>query len=193
MTEHEAIQLFKSLSDATRLQIVKTLYEEPMYVELLAQRLERTPSTISFHLKKLEEAGLVKAEKEQYYTVYSIREELLSISIHDIVCTRSDQRSAQEERERLYRQKVLDSFFQYGKLLSIPVQRKKERIVLEKIAENFQPGRQYTEKEVNLIIADFHDDFCTIRRDMVSEQILERENGIYQLKKQRLPAKPGLD
>jgi len=193
VTEHEAIQLFKSLSDATRLQIVKTLYEEPMYVELLAQRLERTPSTISFHLKKLEEAGLVKAEKEQYYTVYSIREELLSISIHDIVCTRSDQRSAQEERERLYRQKVLDSFFQYGKLLSIPVQRKKERIVLEKIAENFQPGRQYTEKEVNLIIADFHDDFCTIRRDMVSEQILERENGIYQLKKQRLPAKPGLD
>ncbi len=193
MTEHEAIHLFKSLSDATRLQIVNTLYEEPMYVELLAQRLERTPSTISFHLKKLEEAGLVKAEKEQYYTVYSIREELLAISIHDIVCTRSDQRLAQEQRERLYRQKVLDSFFQYGKLLSIPVQRKKERIILEKIAENFQPGRQYTEKEVNLIIADFHDDFCTIRRDMVSEQILERENGIYQLKKQRPPVKPGLD
>lgn len=193
MTEHEAIQLFKSLSDATRLQIVKTLYEEPMYVELLAQRLERTPSTISFHLKKLEEAGLVKAEKEQYYTIYSIREELLSISIRDIVCTRSDQRSAQEERERLYRRKVLDSFFQYGKLLSIPVQRKKERIVLEKIAESFQPGRQYTEREVNLIIADFHDDFCTIRRDMLSEQILERENGIYQLKKQRLPVKPDLD
>ncbi|MBR4889383.1 MAG: winged helix-turn-helix transcriptional regulator, partial [Clostridia bacterium] len=65
MTETEAIRLFKCLADATRLQIVKSLREEPMYVELLAQRLERTPSTISFHLKKLEEAGVVQAAKEQ--------------------------------------------------------------------------------------------------------------------------------
>ena len=27
-------------------------------------------------------------------------------------------------------------------------------------------------REVNIIIADFHDDFCTIRRDMISEKIL---------------------
>ncbi|WP_242946479.1 DUF2087 domain-containing protein [Butyrivibrio hungatei] len=37
--------------------------------------------------------------------------------------------------------------------------------------------KKYTEKEVNLIIADFHDDFCTIRRDMVAEGILERKDG----------------
>ena len=32
---------------------------------------------------------------------------------------------------------------------------------------------------MNLIIADFHDDFCTIRRDMVSERLLGRESGVY--------------
>jgi len=35
----------------------------------------------------------------------------------------------------------------------------------------------YSEREVNMIIADFHDDFCTIRRDMVGERLLGR-NGI---------------
>ncbi len=38
-------------------------------------------------------------------------------------------------------------------------------------------GKKYTEKEVNLIIVDFNDDFCTIRRDMVAEGILERKDG----------------
>lgn len=92
MTEHEAILLFKCLADATRLQILQSLYREPMYVERLAQRLERTPSTISFHLKKLEEAGLVQAEKDQYYTVYSIREGALAVSILEIIQERPPSR-----------------------------------------------------------------------------------------------------
>jgi len=70
-------------------------------------------------------------------------------------------------------------FGDYGKLKAIPTQRKKERIVLEVIAEAFEYDRIYTEREVNIIIADFHDDFCTIRRDMVSEKLLERENSQY--------------
>ena len=67
-----AVQLFKCLADATRLEIVCALSDGPKYVELLSQRLDRTPSTISFHLKKLEEAGLVEMHKEQYYAVYSL-------------------------------------------------------------------------------------------------------------------------
>lgn len=50
---------------------------------------------------------------------------------------------------------------------------------MEEIAKVFEPGRRYTEREVNLLIADFHDDFCTIRRDMISEKLLARDNGIY--------------
>lgn len=75
--------------------------------------------------------------------------------------------------------KVIDAFFEYGKLKAIPSQRKKEKIVLEKIWKAFKKGKKYTEKEVNLISADFHDDFCTIRRDMVAEGTLERKDGVY--------------
>ena len=104
---------------------------------------------------------------------------MLSARICDIVGEPSAQQEVQDEREALYRQKVLESFFEYGRLVSIPVQRKKKRIVLEKLLENFERGRVYKEKEVNLIIAEFHDDFCTIRRDMISEHLMERENGVY--------------
>ena len=59
MTETEAIALFKALADKSRLQILKSLALEDMYVERLAQRLELTPATISFHMKKLEDAACV--------------------------------------------------------------------------------------------------------------------------------------
>ncbi len=182
MTETEAILLFKCLSDATRLQLVKALSDGPKYVELLSELLDRTPSTISFHLKKLEEAGLVSMHKEQYYAMATLNRQILDQQLLSLICPEGEQLDVQAAREQQYREKVLQNLFEYGKLKTIPVQRKKRRIVLEEIAKRFEPGRVYAEKEVNLIIADFHDDFCTLRRELIAEGIIERENGVYWLK-----------
>lgn len=111
--------------------------------------------------------------------MYSINQDVFNVAILDILKEESEEITLQKERDEIYRKKVIDSFFEYGKLKSIPSQRKKERIVLEEIAKSFETGREYTEREVNIIIADFHDDFCTIRRDMISEGIIARENMIY--------------
>lgn len=181
MTETEAIKLFKCLADKSRLQIIKSLMQEDMYVERLAERLGLTPPTISFHLKKLEDAGAVESRKEQYYTMYSLKKDIFMTNIMDILREESAEAKQQQEREAAYRKKVIDAFFEYGKLKSIPSQRKKERIVLEEIAKSFEKGRTYTEREVNIIIADYHDDFCTIRRDMISEGILTRDQSTYRL------------
>lgn len=174
MTEAEAISLFKCLSDKSRLQILKSLAVEDMYVERLAERLGLTPSTVSFHLKKLADAGAVTSRKSQYYTMYSLKRDVFETSILEILQKESDEAQIQAQRDAEYRQKVIDAFFEYGKLKSIPAQRKKERIVLEEILQSFAFDRLYSEKEVNLIIADFHDDFCTLRRDMIGERLLER-------------------
>ena len=91
----------------------------------------------------------------------------------------SEEAQKQAQQEARCRQKVIDAFFEYGKLKSIPAQRKKERIVLEVIAEAFDFDRTYSEREVNIIIADFYDDFCTIRRDMISERLLDRNDAVY--------------
>lgn len=179
MTESEAIQLFKCLADKTRLQILKSLAIEDMYVERLAERLGLTAPTISFHLKKLADAGAVTSYKNQYYTMYTLHQEIFQTSILKILQEESDEAQVQAQRDVAYRQKVINTFFEYGKLKAIPAQRKKERIILEVIAEAFEFDRKYTEREVNIIIADFHDDFCTIRRDMISERLLDRKGTEY--------------
>lgn len=181
MTETDAIKLFKCMSDKSRLQILKSLAIEDMYVERLAERLSLTPPTISFHLKKLEDAGAVTSKKEQYYTIYSLNKSIFMTSILDIIKEESTELPEQQLREAAYNQKVINSFFSYGKLKNIPAQRKKERIVLLEIAKAFEKGREYTEREVNIIIADYYDDFCTLRRDMVAEKILDRKNSMYTL------------
>ena len=182
MNENQALFLFKCLSDATRLQLVNALADGPKYVELLSEMLERSPSTISFHLKKLEEAGVVRMHKEQYYTVATLESDFLSQTLSSIVRPAVETQDMQARREQLYRERVMANLFEYGKLKTIPVQRKKRRIVLEKIAQSFEQGKVYPEKEVNLIIAQFHDDFCTLRRELIAEGIMERSNNEYWLK-----------
>ena len=179
MTETEAISLFKCLADKSRLQILKSLAMEDMYVERLAERLGISAPTVSFHLKKLADAGTVTSYKSQYYMMYSLNKAVFETSMLEIIREKSDEAEVQAQRDADYRRKVIDAFFEYGKLKSIPSQRKKERIVLEKIAEAFEYDRVYSEREVNIIIADFYDDFCTIRRDMISENLLDRDSGKY--------------
>ena len=179
MTQEDAMKLFKCLSDMSRLRIVQSLSQGEMYTELLAERLDLTPSTVSFHMKKLEEAGLTVSRKEQYYTVYSLNRAILEKTLYDVAVSEPEQMDEQQKREDEYRRKVIKAFFEYGKLRSIPVQRKKKIICYEQIAAHFEPGKVYEEKEVNEIISPIHEDYCTIRRDMISEGIFRREGNRY--------------
>lgn len=179
MTEAEAVRLFKCLADKSRLQILKSLAMEDMYVERLSERLGLSASTTSFHLKKLAEAGAVRAYKTQYYTMYTLCRQLFAPSLLAILSERSEEADQQEVREAAYRKKVIDAFFAYGKLKSIPAQRKKERIVLEEIVKRFEFDRRYAEREVNWILSEFYDDFCTLRRDLIAEKLMARDHNIY--------------
>ncbi len=179
MNESEVLALFKCLADRSRLQILKSLAQEDMYVERLAERLGLKPPTVSFHLKKLAEVGAVRSWKTQYYTMYSLQEGIFRTTILSLLQEKSDETELQAQRDEMYRQKVIRTFFQYGKLISIPTQKKKERIVLEELVKSFEPVKRYTEREVNLILADFHDDFCTLRRDLIGEGLMQREQQVY--------------
>jgi len=74
--------------------------------------------------------------------------------------------------------RVLENFIDVaGRLLSIPVQRKKRLAVLRWMAEDFQPGRLYPEEEVNRIISRRHPDFAALRRYLVDEELMQRRRG----------------
>ena len=60
-----------------------------------------------------------------------------------------------------------------GRLKVIPAQRKKREVVLRHILKSFQPEVHYTEKQVNEILARFHDDTATLRREMIVYKLME--------------------
>ena len=179
MTDAQVIQLLKALADRSRLEILRSLAAEDMYVERLAERLALTPPTVSFHLKKLAEAGAVESYKTQYYTMYRLCREALQMRLLDAVLLEGEQAALQQQRDEQYRRKVLDTFFRYGELQSIPVQRKKRRIVLEELVKAFDEDRLYSEKEVSDQLAAAHEDYCALRRCMIEERLMTRDKNGY--------------
>lgn len=75
--------------------------------------------------------------------------------------------------------RVLGDFFIGGRLKTIPVQRKKREVVLRYLAGKFETGRTYTEQEVTFLLLNYHEDYASLRREMVDTGLMERDNGIY--------------
>ena len=180
MKDDSALSILKALADDTRLRIVRALQEKDMYVEQLAERLELTPPTVSFHLKKLTAAGLVDARREQYYTMYTLRRAVFDTTLSDLLGEGASP-AAETLREEQYRRKVIRSFMPDGRCETLPAQVKKRLIIYREIFFRFDPARTYTEREVNAVIAEVHDDFCTVRRAFVGMGWMQRDHGVYTL------------
>jgi hypothetical protein len=75
--------------------------------------------------------------------------------------------------------RVLRSFVRDGRLLSIPATHAKRLVVLDWLAQRFEPGRRYSEAAVNLIISGVHPDTAALRRALVDDGLLSREGGVY--------------
>jgi len=75
---------------------------------------------------------------------------------------------------------VLRAFLVNGRLVSIPAQQKKRLPVLRWLRDQvFTEDREYPEKEVNQRLALFHPDVASLRRHMVDERLVTREQGRY--------------
>ncbi len=175
----EALTIYKALADETRLKILNALNEKEMYVELLAERLQLTPATVSFHLKKLSAAGLVETRREQYYMIYSLRREAFDLTLNQLTFIQTDGNEAERQREEMYRRKIIKSFMPYGYCEVMPAQSKKRMVILDEIFKKFEIGKQYNEKEVNALIGQVHADYCMVRRAFIGLGWMTRENGIY--------------
>ncbi len=175
MSEQDhATRLLQALADPTRLRLVAALLEQPACVEELAGRLGLSAPTISHHLGKLDQAGLLNRRREQYYTVCEARPGPLERTLRELVAMAADQPAAETLRLEQYRQRILDTFFTDGRLRQLPAQRKKRQVVLAAIAADFAPGREYAEDEVNAIIGARWEDYCTVRRELVDDGVLQR-------------------
>jgi len=179
MTDNiDLVSLFKALADSSRLKIVGLLAQQPYTVEQLAAMLELKASTISHHLSRLAEAGLVSARAEGYYSVYQLEKEALNRSMQRIFSSEQIATVTADVDMDAFENKVVRDFSTPdGRLKTIPAQRKKLDAVLQYLVKNFDPGVRYTEKQVNEILARFHPDTATLRRELVGCGLMQREGG----------------
>jgi hypothetical protein len=70
-------------------------------------------------------------------------------------------------------------FMRDGRLAQIPVRQAKRRLLLDYIAQSFEPGRRYSEAEINAVLRALHDDHAALRRYLIDEDFLSRDNGYY--------------
>lgn len=171
-------RLFKSLGHPVRLLILNLVDIKPRHGEELAEILRLNPATISHHLSKLTEAGLLTSRKDQYYQVYSLTDDVLHKTVGQLVLFPQPGLSEQV-REDAYRVKVLRTFMKHGRLVQIPAQYKKRQIIMEEIVKDFEPDREYSEIEVNRILIEYHEDVAMLRRSLIDYKLMQREKGRY--------------
>ena len=74
---------------------------------------------------------------------------------------------------------VVGRFIKDGRLVIMPTKRSKLLLVLDRIAQDFEPGTNYPEAEVNEVLRRYYDDYAALRRYLVDEAFMTREGGVY--------------
>jgi hypothetical protein len=82
--------------------------------------------------------------------------------------------AARAEQERL-----VGRLFTDGRIERVPARRKVRAAVLLEVVSRFEPGRDYSEKEVNEVLLGVHEDFAYLRRELVNYHYLVRADGRY--------------
>ncbi|MBI3972901.1 MAG: metalloregulator ArsR/SmtB family transcription factor [Chloroflexi bacterium] len=173
------VRFFKALADENRLRMLGLLAGRECSVEELASLLRRTPPTVSHHLNRLKEAGLVQMRAEGTTHLYRLDAEALR-SLSKEVFTPERMASAAEGVEGdAWERKVLRDFFENGRLKEVPASRKKRLVILKWLADQFDLGRRYTEREVNEVVKRYHEDAATLRRELIGNKLMQRESGMY--------------
>jgi len=170
------LAFFKALADATRLKIVGLLAQKESSVEEMAATLAVSPSTVSHHLAKLSEIGLVTARAEGHYNIYALQTDALEEMAQKLLSAKTLPAVAQDLDRGAYDRQILKTYLaEDGTLTKVPSTRRKLEVILRFIAEKFEYDRVYTEKEVNAVITALNPDVSGLRRDLISARLLGRE------------------
>jgi predicted transcriptional regulator len=180
------MKFFMTLANAERLQIVGLLAVQEANAAEIAGRLGIQPYAVLRHLERLEEMNLVQTAGDEARTA---RQAPLSYRLNTPELNELSRRVLADQRRKpkpedfegeAYERKVLSDFMTAdGRLKALPAQEKKLLVVLRHLAQDFQPGERYSEKQVNEMLRRYHIDTAALRRYMVDNKLLERSEGVY--------------
>ncbi|MDX8367375.1 metalloregulator ArsR/SmtB family transcription factor [Cytobacillus sp. IB215665] len=189
MQLEKIVQFHKVLGDPTRIRILVLLAQGPLHGQAIAGKLGLRPPTITHHVTKLRDLGLIKEKREKNTIYFYLNKKDLehkSLALINVINHKGEIGMSRDTNN----QAILNNFVTSdGKLKTIPAQRKKKLIILEYIIKGLEQGRKYTEREINEHIKQFHDDYATLRRELIMGHYMYREKGIYELNPQEMWAK----
>lgn len=181
------VAFFKALAVPERLRVAGAIAAGPRTAAAVAQSLDLPIRAVASHLAVLVNAGFARQEDGSRSARYVWDEaRIRALAAHlDSPRVRA-LAGATDERSR-----VLASFVRDGRLVQFPTGETRKQVVLDYIADRFDSGRTYTEREVNDILKAFADDYTTIRRALVDRQYLNRHQGVYWIGEGRRPVEDG--
>ena len=167
--------ILRALADPERLAIAGSLARAEATSAALAASLGLPVARVRRHLNRLTATGVARLAEDR--RTYRLDAGTLRWAAEQVGPPREAGLAlgAANEDEEV----VLRTFFRNGRLTEIPAKESKRRIVLERIALEFEPGVRYDERHVNAIVGRFHNDHAAIRRYLVDEGFLDREHGEY--------------
>lgn len=173
------LNFFKVLAHESRLKLLGFLAEQEYSVSQLSQLLALKDPTVSHHLSKLAELGLVSMRQEGTTHYYRLDTNSLLRLNKELLTPEKVASFSNESGSDDWENRVLRAFIDGERIKQLPHGFKKELVILKWLAEKFERGVRYPEKDLNEIIKRHHADYATLRRDMVDFKFMARENGIY--------------
>jgi hypothetical protein len=168
----DAAKLVGLLADEERRRVVAALILGAVDVESVQALSGLGAAPAGKALARLLDAGLVERGKDGTLVLL---EQVFAMAARAAVPPRGDAPDGPVDETAL----VLSRFVRDGRLLSIPAAHGKRLIVLGVLAQEFEPGRRYSEPMVNLILGRWHADTAALRRYLVDEGFLDRAGGEY--------------
>ena len=172
------LQFFQVFSNESRLRLIGHLANGERSVGELAQLLNLKEPTVSHHLAELKGLGLVEARAEGNLRIYRLNTQALETMGKDIFA-RPNLAALVPRSELSEDERILRTWVKNGRLVDIPAQEKKKQVIVRWLAGQIDPERRWTEREFNQWLAQFNEDYATLRRYLVDGGYMARENGIY--------------
>lgn len=183
----DMLKLLKTLGDENRLRMVGLMNERAYTVGELAEVFGLTEPTVSHHVSKLHSAGMLRLKMEGNQRFYSLNEKRLStfkFYMNEIELLPTTTQKPKPETAWIEAldwsesdKKILRDYTKNGQLTQMPVKDAKALVILRWLATKFEQGKQYTEKQVNAILTEVHEDYATLRRTLVDYGFMRRERG----------------
>lgn len=172
------LPILKLLANETRLRVIGLVADAEHSAVNLARRLRVTEATMSHHLSKLMDSGLVTMRVEGTSHFYRLNSAALRAINKSLLSPAKLLRAPPSAAGDTPRARILRSFVEDGRIRKLPEAHAKRQVVLQWVVDQLE-DRRYGEREISAILKGYFDDYATLRRELINHRLMKREAGEY--------------